>query len=598
MDLTFPKEIGARLPVALQKKLGLENDNWKWAKSQSINLRRFDEKTRAELIKVLREIPKSITLIRTLDLWAAAISGQSPAQLKPNSVRQFRDLLVEALRRVPGHRIAIHHEDRGVVQSACVDEIQYQPRTRTSYGGETPEHTWFDYWWQELGAQKSTRITFYAQDVRGYTVAEALGEKGITLENMAVRKQYLEELKLYNAVAGNVGEQYLATGIGTNDLDGNKDDEDVDRWWWRHYNMKKVRLDHSGEPAHVVIDIHKEKDTTKDERDDESMNVFFWRNVKELTPKVTKKAPRAKQDDEEGEDFSEGADEDDEDLDGTDWSVLKDDEDELVAPIYPMLACFDLKRHMRLRIHISQLTKYEYTPTLGERLVLPEDVTKLVNMLIHYSGSFTDVVKGKGGGTVILSAGPPGTGKTLTAEIYAEVMSRPLFSVQCSQLGVEPNELEETLLKTFGRAKRWNAILLLDEADVYVSKRGEDLTQNAIVGVFLRTLEYYDGVLFMTTNRADLVDDAIASRCVARIEYKVPSVKDQARIWGILSEVSGIKVEPKVIEKFAAAHPEMSGRDVKNMLKLAGMVAKETGKPITVDTLEFVKRFKPTEDVK
>ena len=99
-------------------------------------------------------------------------------------------------------------------------------------------------------------------------------------------------------------------------------------------------------------------------------------------------------------------------------------------------------------------------------------------------------------------------------------MQRPLYSVQCSQLGLEPADLERELLKIFTRAARWNAILLLDEADVYIHRRGSDIQQNAIVGVFLRVLEYYSGVMFLTTNRAELVDDAIASRCLARIDYQ------------------------------------------------------------------------------
>ena len=32
-----------------------------------------------------------------------------------------------------------------------------------------------------------------------------------------------------------------------------------------------------------------------------------------------------------------------------------------------------------------------------------------------------------------------------------------------------------------------------DEADVFVVRRGGNLEQNAIVAVFLRTLEYFDG---------------------------------------------------------------------------------------------------------
>lgn len=140
----------------------------------------------------------------------------------------------------------------------------------------------------------------------------------------------------------------------------------------------------------------------------------------------------------------------------------------------------------------------------------------------------------------------------------------------------------------------WNAILLLDEADVYVMARGNDLTQNAIVGVFLRVLEYFNGVLFMTTNRSDMVDDAIASRCIARIDYPMPSPEDQRRIWHILSNVAECPISAEVIEEILLKHNNLSGRDIKNLIKLARAVSTATDKPITIDTVDFVKRFKPT----
>jgi AAA+ superfamily predicted ATPase len=195
----------------------------------------------------------------------------------------------------------------------------------------------------------------------------------------------------------------------------------------------------------------------------------------------------------------------------------------------------------------------------------------------------------------VLCTGAPGLGKTLTAEIYSEVAQRPLYTVQASQLGVEPEQLEDNLLKCFARADRWKAILLLDEADVYIHPRGDDLHQNAIVGVFLRTLEYYRGVMFMTTNRPDLVDDAIASRCIARIDYALPTAEAQQRIWQIQAEQNGATISPKMLQRIVAQNPACSGRDIKNLVKLALLVGEAKGqRDITDDMIKFVKRFKPT----
>ena len=169
-----------------------------------------------------------------------------------------------------------------------------------------------------------------------------------------------------------------------------------------------------------------------------------------------------------------------------------------------------------------------------------------------------------------------------------------MYSVQASQLGINPEHLEEELLLVLRRASRWNAIMLLDEADVYVHERGNDLDQNAIVGVFLRVLEYHTSILFLTTNRSDIVDDAIASRCIARIDYPYPSKEDQKRIWHVLSESSGIKLDEEVIDGFVEKKNKFSGRDIKNLLKLSNLRAISDEKAITVKDIEYVAQFNPT----
>lgn len=51
----------------------------------------------------------------------------------------------------------------------------------------------------------------------------------------------------------------------------------------------------------------------------------------------------------------------------------------------------------------------------------------------------------------------------------------------------------------------WGAILLLDEADVFLEKRNmHDIHRNALVSIFLRQLEYFQGTLFLTTNRVEV----------------------------------------------------------------------------------------------
>lgn len=130
---------------------------------------------------------------------------------------------------------------------------------------------------------------------------------------------------------------------------------------------------------------------------------------------------------------------------------------------------------------------------------------------------------------------PPGTGKTLTAESVAEYTKRPLLSITAADLGHEPVELERNLLKFFRDANSWDAIVPLDEADVYLERRSSnDLKRNSIVSIFLRALEYFQGILFLTTNRVGDFDEAFLSRIHVAIGYEPLDDAAREQIWSNL----------------------------------------------------------------
>merc|ERR1711998_805045 len=81
-------------------------------------------------------------------------------------------------------------------------------------------------------------------------------------------------------------------------------------------------------------------------------------------------------------------------------------------------------------------------------------------------------------------------------------------------------ELEKSLREILEVASAWNAVVLLDEADIFLEKRSEnDVARNAMVGIFLRLLEYHQGVLFLTTNRVKSFDSAFHSRISVALKY-------------------------------------------------------------------------------
>ena len=83
---------------------------------------------------------------------------------------------------------------------------------------------------------------------------------------------------------------------------------------------------------------------------------------------------------------------------------------------------------------------------------------------------------------IILLEGPPGTGKTLTAESVAEAMQAPLYTMSAGELGTQANIVEKHLSDILKMATMWKAILLIDEADIFMEERSPyDLERNELV---------------------------------------------------------------------------------------------------------------------
>ncbi|KAI0452523.1 hypothetical protein F5B21DRAFT_506222 [Xylaria acuta] len=152
--------------------------------------------------------------------------------------------------------------------------------------------------------------------------------------------------------------------------------------------------------------------------------------------------------------------------------------------------------------------------------------------MIQGALSSVDLVQGKGRGLIILLHGEPGVGKTSTAECVAALTGRPLFPITCGDIGDKAETVETNLEKNFQLAHKWGCVLLLDEADIFLSARTvDDIQRNAIVSVFLRTLEYYSGILFLTTNRVGKIDRAFKSRIHFSLLYKKLNRERTIRIW-------------------------------------------------------------------
>ncbi|KAI1321381.1 P-loop containing nucleoside triphosphate hydrolase protein [Xylariaceae sp. FL0255] len=178
--------------------------------------------------------------------------------------------------------------------------------------------------------------------------------------------------------------------------------------------------------------------------------------------------------------------------------------------------------------------------------------------------------------------GRPGVGKTCTAECIASFTKRPLMILTPSDIGTDPEDVEDNLVRNFKLAKRWNAVLLIDEADVFMERRSTaDLVRNSLVAAFLRALEFYDGILFLTTNRVGSFDDAFISRVHVQMYY--PEFNDEQRqaIWKTFidklnRERSDIRITIDAKEYIRGTEIralKWNGREIRNVFQTAVSLA-------------------------
>lgn len=166
--------------------------------------------------------------------------------------------------------------------------------------------------------------------------------------------------------------------------------------------------------------------------------------------------------------------------------------------------------------------------------------------------------------------------------------------VTCGDLGTAPNELETRLKTTFEYAVNWNAVLLLDEADVFLQERDvHDLKRNALVSVFLRELEYFDGILFLTTNRPGSLDEAFQSRIHITIGLPELDPKSQLEVWTIFVKDLNLSKDEKInilkfVDEDIKKNGNLNGRQIRNGVRTALALAAQKGERISKDHVRDV----------
>ncbi|ODA77245.1 hypothetical protein RJ55_06872 [Drechmeria coniospora] len=286
---------------------------------------------------------------------------------------------------------------------------------------------------------------------------------------------------------------------------------------------------------------------------------------------------------------------------------------------------FALKNKLWVEFYVEEIEPMAWNDTAFSHLVYDSQQKDLVLSFVenHKPGRdrpqpglsadpaapMDDVIVGKGQGLIVLLSGPPGTGKTLTAEAVADQAHKPLYYLQAEDLGLNAAALCANIKRVFQMATEWDAVILLDEADVFMAERNpNDIHRNELVSIFLRELEYFRGIIFLTTNLYNTIDTAFRSRVSLHLLFHALDRNARETVWRkFLDRLPGMRKHPVADDDDddddAETRPaatwvldngdihqlslwSLNGREIKNAVRMVHSWCQQKGYTMTLERLE------------
>ena len=196
------------------------------------------------------------------------------------------------------------------------------------------------------------------------------------------------------------------------------------------------------------------------------------------------------------------------------------------------------------------------------------------------------------GGLRALFRGPSGTGKTMAATALAKWVERDLFYVDFGAvISGRVGETEKSLRQLFGVAHEAGAVLLFDQADALIGKRGEvkdahDRHANVEIAYLLRKIEPFEGLAVLTINHSANIDQDALGRTDVLVEFPRPDEAARERLWRLLlGSVKLPQVSDVDIRRLAEDY-ELSGAEILHCVRMAALLAAGDARDIDMRLLQ------------
>lgn len=218
-----------------------------------------------------------------------------------------------------------------------------------------------------------------------------------------------------------------------------------------------------------------------------------------------------------------------------------------------------------------------------DQMILPDDIRKRIQNdlnaikyqdLVYNQWGFAEVdSKPK---SILNFYGPPGTGKTMCAHAISNMLNKPLLALNYSEIESKyVGDAAKNLKKAFDTARDKEAVMFFDEADSFLGKRIENVTQgsdqalNSLRSQMLILLEEHEGIVIFATNLVTNFDKAFESRILDHIKLELPNREARADIINKMLP-SRLPMSPRPTNDELLEVSDMidgfSGREIKNAI--------------------------------
>ena len=177
--------------------------------------------------------------------------------------------------------------------------------------------------------------------------------------------------------------------------------------------------------------------------------------------------------------------------------------------------------------------------------------------------------------SILCFHGAPGTGKTMCAHAVARLLGKKILIASYSKIQSKyTGEGEKNMCAYFKAAEEQDAVLFIDEADTFLSRRlpssnANSKIYNSMSNELFQLIEDHNGCIIFASNHITDFDPAVISRIIEPIEFKIPNKEARIKIIKKLTPSNIPLLNPlseSDLDYLAEISDGFSGRDIRKSI--------------------------------